>query len=390
MNWEREDSARDTTASGTSPVKSRWTGTAPAGKAAGEGAPHGGSGQYQHGGGHAGLPAAGPGDAGDPLPEGPGAARHGGGGGGQAAGRSAGEAEEGAGIGPPGSPPPGRGWWPRRRRSPPSRRGENGPPPHQGVVPVQGHGHPPEAGPDVVLVAEVGELMGQGVPEGLPVSQDLRGHVDGRVGQAEEAGALHRFGDEHRAGDLPGLWAVHRLAGPAQPPGKAEVGPGKAQPHGGGPCQPEEGEPLVQGEGGQPEPFLLLGGRGGGDGVCLVGLRGHGRGGRLGAGHGDGFRHRRRRGLSGGQGGDGVAHREGGRAKVHRDQQPHQHQGPQGILDPGRDPPAQGVPQGDDGGGQDAGAKDPFHHGVLPPFPAGWRTGRRSPPGAGPASGSGR
>ena len=149
---------------------------------------------------------------------------------------------------------------------------------------------------------------------------------------------------------------------------------------------------MVQGEGGQPLSFLSRGDGDGGGRRWVGGLRGGGRCrvGGLNAGDGDtlcGRIHRDRGG--GGQGGDGVAHGEGGPPEVHGDQQPHQHQGPQGVLEPGIDPAAQGVAQADYGGGQDAGAKDPFHHDVLPPFLAAWRTRRQSPPGAGLAVSSG-
>lgn len=369
-------------------IKLPLDGDGAAGGAAGEGAPRGDSDQRQHGDSDTGLPAGALGDAGDPLPEGPGAAGHGGGGGEAVGGFPTGQAEQGAGVGPPLPFAQGADGG-LVAGALPVPAGEDSPPPHQGVVPVQRHAHPPQKGPDGVPVAEVGGLMGHGVAQGLWVLQNLWGQVDGRTGQAEETGGLHGLGDVDGAA---GPRHLHRLAGPPELPGKAEVGPGQPQGDRCHPHQPEQGEPLVQGEGGQPLSFLSRGDGDGGGRRWVGGLRGGGRCwvGGLNAGDGDTLcgRIRRDRGA-GGQGGDGVAHGEGGPPEVHGDQQPHQHQGPQGVLEAGIDPAAQGVAQADYGGGQDAGAKDPFHHDVLPPFLAAWRTRRQSPPGAGLAFSSG-
>ena len=149
-------------------VKLPLNGDGAAGDAAGEGAPRGDSDQRQHGDSDTGLPAGALGDAGDPLPEGPGAASHGGGGGEAGRGFPTGQAEQGAGIGPPLPFAQGADGG-LVAGTLPIPAGEDSPPPHQGVVPVQRHAHPPQKGPDGVPVAEVGGLMGHGVAQGLRV-----------------------------------------------------------------------------------------------------------------------------------------------------------------------------------------------------------------------------
>ena len=58
--------------------------------------------------------------------------------------------------------------------------------------------------------------------------------------------------------------------------------------------------------------------------------------------------------------------------QLHRDQKPHQHHRPEGVLEPEADPAPEQEPDRQHCGDQDRGGKDPFiHHGVVPPLPVG-------------------
>ena len=258
---------------------------------------------------------------------------------------------------------------------------------------MEGQAQPPQGRPQVVPVAEVGELVGQAVAQHGPVRRRLRRHIDRRPDQTEQAGGGDRPGDVHRQGE-----ALHRqrLAATAQGPAEAEVDPHQPQPQERRPRGPDDpqdhserdrGSRLRPGGVQLPLPLgqvllilcLLIGGREAGIGLRRGQIRGlaphvvHRRGGDL-------VLHP----LHGVQ----DAHRRA--AEAHRDQQPQEHQGPQAVLEPQADLPLQALPQEQHRQNQHAGGHRPLKHGAPPPIPSAAHRAGPAPPGTGPASGSWR
>ena len=104
----------------------------------------------------------------------------------------------------------------------------------------------------MVPVAKVGGLVGQDMAQGGRVGQGRWGHIDSRTEESEEAGGVHGVGD---IDGKPFPAGVHRLPGPTQAAGKAEVGEAKAQA---GPPKP----PPARGAGALGSAVCLLAGWG--------------------------------------------------------------------------------------------------------------------------------
>ena len=178
--------------------------------------------------------------------------------------------------------------------------GQGGGEPHQGVVPVEGQGRPPQHRPDVVPVAAVGELMGQYMTQHRRVARRRGGQVHRRAGEAVQAGGGQPPGHIHRHGQ-PRNWV-----GPPHPPQaevEPQVGDHQRGGHGRRTHQPHGGEHRPPGKG------LRRGGRLAGSPLSLRLRRGDGL---------DGLRRLRRLGglclpapaavLRGGSGDGALAH----------------------------------------------------------------------------------
>ena len=211
-------------------------------------------------------------------------------------------------------------------------------------------------------MAVVGPLVGQGMSEHGGRLRTGRGQIDGGPEQAEQTGGLRRPADIHRHR------AIRFVQLPPAPPQLCpkpqvyrqhpESEPGRAaQPH-----PAEDG--LQRGEGGFREGRLRQGGLRGIESLHGEILRRNGGGGVL----------VRRRCIARGLprlhiGGDGLcrpqhAHRAG--SDAHRHQQAEGRQQPQGILEPGTDPPPQGEPEGGKGQNQHRRGEQNFLHVTLP------------------------
>ena len=160
----------------------------------GEGAAHGQRDQQNHGGDRQnGVPGPLHQQL-DPLPDGPGGAGHGGGGEEQLAeGGGAGQTDEGPSVIAPlalaktGQRALVTG---QLRIGPADLGGE----PDQGIVPVEHETQAPKHGPDVVAVAVVGQLVLQHMGPDLGALGRVGGQVDGRPEKAEDTGGGHRLG----------------------------------------------------------------------------------------------------------------------------------------------------------------------------------------------------
>ena len=123
--------------------------------------------------------------------------------------------------------------------------GQGGGEPHQGVVPVEGQGRPPQHRPDVVAVAVVGALMGEHVAQHRRVVRRRGGQVHRRAGEAVQARGGQAGGHIHRqAHPRNGARPPH----PPQAEGKPQVGDHQRGGHGGRPCQPHGGQDRLPGD----------------------------------------------------------------------------------------------------------------------------------------------
>ena len=278
--------------------------------------------------------------------------------------------------------------------------------PRQGVVPVDDQTHPPPEGPGVVPLAEVGVLVGQHVLPRVPLQ--LRRKVDGGTKEAEEAGGGETLCRVHRTapvgpGPLPPppqayiepqvdgqqedtphpyarlpegpqgvfqihqplqLPGVHRLLTPV-PEGLGLLRAGYRRPAVGVveglqkdlAVHPVPTEDLLWTAHHGPYRAVVvelhLGGEGGGQ---LVAVRGFG----------------------------GPEDAEAAVPQRYRQGQPQQHQPPQGVAQPGTDPPAHCPPQCQYQQNEGGGGDNPLNHGPAPPASAARHRAGRSPPGSAP------
>ena len=341
----------------------------------GGGAGHGGQDQGQgegQGGGSPGL-----GDAADPVLQLPLPGGHGGGG------------EEGVAAGPPhrhqGQQGPAVGQplllvQPRQHRlvagQLPVGPGGQGRRPHQGVEPVDHQADAPQQGPQGVQVPPVGQLVGDDVALPLLRGSGGRGQVDGGAQEPHQAG-----------GGQPPLRQIHwhraPLHGvgpppPAELPPEAQVPRQEPQPRQGHAAVPEVPQQLrrrqlpgVAGDGlpvrrqhRVAEAVAGLHHLAGLGLACRRDLR------RRGAVQGQDVDRpalqpaggRLHRGLRRGQ------HSEACRRQAHGDQQPGQHQQPQGVLGPPGDLFPEHPPQDQQGQDQHRGRDQNLCHGFSPPF----------------------
>ena len=213
----------------------------------------------------------------------------------------------------------------------------------------------------------VGLLVGQHVAQALLAPNGSGGQVDGGAQDAKQAGGVQ-----------PGLHHIHRVltagnfhAHPvlAQPRGEGQVGPHQPQGHPRRPGQPDRAQDLCQGPllcrsctcSLRREPSLGFDRfRAGNGGLLPTG------GGRCQAGGGD------LRSLQ--PGGDGLPRRfrHGQHADIQRGQgdggqQPHQHQGPQGVLHPAGDLLPERPAQDQQPQDQHGGRQQYLSHVFLPP-----------------------
>ena len=341
----------------------------------GGGAGHGGQDQGQgegQGGGPPGL-----GDAADPVLQLPLAGGHGGGG------------EEGVAAGPPhrhqGQQGPAVGQplllvQPRQHRlvagQLPVGPGGQSRRPHQGVEPVDHQADAPQQGPQGVQVPPVGQLVGDDVALPLLRGRGGGGQVDGGAQEPHQAG-----------GGQPPLRQIHwhraPLHGigpppPAELPPEAQVPRQEPQPRQGHAAVPEVPQQLrrrqLPGVAGDGLPV----GRQHRVAEAVAGLH-HLAG--LGLAR---RRDLRRRGAVQGQDVDRTAlqpagrrlhrglrrgqHSEACRRQAHGDQQPGQHQQPQGVLGPPGDLFPEHPPQDQQGQDQHRGRDQNLCHGFSPPF----------------------
>ena len=341
----------------------------------GGGAGHGGQDQGQgegQGGGPPGL-----GDAADPVLHLPLAGGHGGGG------------EEGVAAGPPhrhqGQQGPAVGQplllvQPRQHRlvagQLPVGPGGQSRRPHQGVEPVDHQADAPQQGPQGVQVPPVGQLVGDDVALPLLRGRGGGGQVDGGAQEPHQAG-----------GGQPPLRQVYRHRAPLHgigPPPPAELPPEAQVPR--QEPQPRQGHAAVPEVPQQLRRRQLPGVAGDGLPVgrqhrvaeAVAGLH-HLAG--LGLAR---RRDLRRRGAVQGQDVDRTAlqpagrrlhrglrrgqHSEACRRQAHGDQQPGQHQQPQGVLGPPGDLFPEHPPQDQQGQDQHRGRDQNLCHGFSPPF----------------------
>ena len=328
-------------------------------------------------------------DEGDPLLHGPFPLAHGGGRPQQPRQRPAGDDHGHQGLAvvqPPVLPQPPDGAVVAGQLAVPAA--EHRRPPHQGVVPVQGQAHASDQTPQLVAVAAVGLLVDQDVLQ-PPGVQGRLIEIDGRAEQPHQAGGGEPLRQVH-PGPAGGGQLRRGDAPPPLPQGEVKFQVGQEQD------RPHQGCPGVQGpapEGHGPDAVILAVGDGllpmlqihlhAVDGVILAGglleplVRGGPQGEVLFFGvdvvQGPQYRegcHIRSGGLGGGacrrtlgwgirrggrdrvirrQGrlpvGQGPRHRQRGGEEGAGDQQPQDHQQPQGVLEPGVDPPPKAPPQ---------------------------------------------
>ena len=258
-------------------------------------------------------------------------------------------------------------------------------PPHQRVPPVQRQTHRPQQRPHMVALTEMGGLVGHRVAQQRAVLLRLRGHIDGGAEQAEQA--RHRPFPRHIDRQGSALHYQGTAAFP-QPRGKTKVGGQEHQQRHRRAAPPYRQQHLAQGQSaGHTAELVVTGGTGRDLQRCVVRRRSGGETlhravVRLpdGIHLPDAFHRLYRWGL--------FHHRHDAdirAAEADGDQQPRQHQQPQGVLQPQADFPPQQIPQGDHRKDENTRGYHPFNH-ALPPLPAKWRTACRSPPGTASAS----
>ena len=344
----------------------------------GAGAHRPSQGQSRRQGGQPGLPVLR--NAGDPVPEALLVRGHGGGGQQGAAGPMAhrDEVEQGLAVGDP-LPRAQPFQRPLVAGQLAVRAGGGRRQPHQGVEPVEDQAQAPQGAPQGVPVPGVGDLVGQHVAQGLVRGHGRRGEVDGGPEQAEEAG-----GDEAPVHQIDPAGAPLQGQGDPPPPqAQPEAPVGEQHPQARGPRArrpdgPEEilqaDLPAVRNAVGDVAPIGELLGvvpGGGGQGGVVVGGRSHGPPVRrlirrpdllIGGLEVDrlalqGPHHRGRHGE------DAEVHRR----QAHRDQQPGQHQAPQGVLGPAGDLLPEHLPQDQQGQNEHRGGEEHLFHDSPPP-----------------------
>ena len=251
-------------------------------------------------------------------------------------------------------------------------------PPDQRVEPVRRQHKAAQRAPDMVPVAVMGGFVGQHKLQPVGALQRRRIQIDGRMKQPVQAGTGQVLAEVDRPPAGGRRVDFQQTAGPAQPQRKPQVGPDQRPAGEQRARRPDDRQQRRRIQ----RPFRVLWGGCSGirtaAGKTRLGAAGFGRLGRGGIGFvlhdrihrgGQCFAPLRLcrshqtdlRGVR-----QGVQHAGPALGQADRQQQPQQHQPPQGVLHPAADPPGQQRPRRQHRQNQQAGGDEQFH--LVPLF----------------------
>ena len=214
-------------------------------------------------------------------------------------------------------------------------------------------------------MAEVRLLVGQDMTQRFFVLYHVRGQINGRTDQPEQAGGRDGIGHVDRQ-EAPA--PLHPFSRAEQPQGQRKLHIQEPAPHQNGPDRPKGGQ--------QPR---RAGGRLSGE---MIGRKGDLRPGKVRRHLGFRLNQPGRFGRFGFQA--PVCHAPPGGPDAHRQKQPDQHGQPDGIAQSGAEPFGQPQPQGQGHSQQDRAAEQPVTHGPRPPILSAAHRAGRALPWAGP------